>query len=157
MFLKCYWTGESISSLPSTYGNGCLLSVVDLLEIQFRLVNFSLSLIVKLLSVKWDICSVIFLGITSNFQQARNLILLTFLGYFTHNAYTAIPLQPPLKVSLDTATNVFLFTGDTVATGVLICNRMKLPSTDWGKRNGIIFSRYLTPWFMTIYAPKYFA
>lgn len=33
MFLKCYWTGESISSLPSTYGNACLLSVVDLLEI----------------------------------------------------------------------------------------------------------------------------
>lgn len=34
-----------------------------------------------------------------------------------------------------------------MVTGVLICNRMKLPSTDLEKRNGIIFNHFLTPWF----------
>lgn len=50
------------------------------------------------------------------------------------------------SLSLDTATNV-LFTGDTVVTCVIICNGMKLPSTDLEKRNGIIFNHFLTPWF----------
>lgn len=57
-----------------------------------------------------------------------------------------IMLRQQFHTSLDTATNVLLFTGDTVVTGVLICNRMKLPSTDVEKRNGIIFNHFLTPW-----------
>jgi len=48
------------------------------------------------------------------------------------------PPQPLIKVSLDTATNVLLFTGDTVVTCVIICKGMKLPSSDLEKRNGII-------------------
>lgn len=103
--LKCYWTGGSISSLPSTYEKGCLLSVVYSLEIPFCLLILSLSLIVKLLSVNKNTCSVIVQGIILNLQLDKHTLNVFF--FFPHSQ-TAISLQPLLRVSLDTATNVSL-------------------------------------------------
>lgn len=119
-----------------------------LLEIQFRLVNFNLSLIVKLLSVKCDICSVIVQGITLNFQQARNFFCSLFF------VLLLIMLRQRFHSSLRSKCPTILLQMSFSLPGIL-WPLVSSYATGW--RNGIIFSRYLTPWFMTLYAPKYFA